>query len=68
MYIVSLSKFEQYAHTYGNTYEEALNNAQEVVEFLIEDYQAWGRVLSQPLTSKLPINLKHYYNQFKNIN
>ena len=36
-YIVSLPEFGKYAKTHGNTYEEALKNAQEVLELLIED-------------------------------
>ncbi len=39
-YIASLPEFGLYAHTHGNTYKEALKNAQEVLELLIEDYQA----------------------------
>ncbi|MGL5878043.1 MAG: type II toxin-antitoxin system HicB family antitoxin, partial [Xenococcaceae cyanobacterium] len=39
-YIVSLPEFGKYAHTHGDTYEEALKNAQEVLEMLIEDGQA----------------------------
>ena len=39
-YIVSLPEFGPYAHTNGNSYEEALKNGQEVLELLIEDYQA----------------------------
>ncbi|MDJ0680304.1 MAG: type II toxin-antitoxin system HicB family antitoxin [Xenococcus sp. (in: cyanobacteria)] len=36
-YIVSLPEFGNYARTHGDTYEEALKNAQEVLELLIED-------------------------------
>ena len=36
-YIVSLPEFGKYARTHGNTYEEAVKNAQEVLELLIED-------------------------------
>jgi predicted RNase H-like HicB family nuclease len=36
-YIVSLPEFGKYARTHGDTYEEALKNAQEVLELLIED-------------------------------
>jgi predicted RNase H-like HicB family nuclease len=35
-YIVSLPDFGPYAHTHGNSYEEALKNAQEVLDLLIE--------------------------------
>ena len=36
-YIVSLPEFGNYARTHGDTYEEAVKNAQEVLELLIED-------------------------------
>ena len=36
-YIVSLPEFGRYARTHGDTYEEAVKNAQEVLELLIED-------------------------------
>jgi antitoxin HicB len=45
-YIVSLPEFGKYAHTHGDTYEEALKNAQEVLEMLIED----SEVLPEPNT------------------
>ena len=49
-YVVSLPEFGPYAHTHGDTYEDALKNGQEVLELLIEDYQAQGKPLPQPLT------------------
>ncbi|SKB14581.1 conserved hypothetical protein [Planktothrix sp. PCC 11201] len=49
-YVVSLPEFGPYAHTHGETYEEALKNSQEVLELLIEDYQARGKELPKPLT------------------
>ncbi|CAC5342850.1 MULTISPECIES: type II toxin-antitoxin system HicB family antitoxin [Planktothrix] len=49
-YVVSLPEFGPYAHTHGETYEEALKNGQEVLELLIEDYQARGKELPKPLT------------------
>ncbi|MBE9047120.1 type II toxin-antitoxin system HicB family antitoxin [Pleurocapsales cyanobacterium LEGE 10410] len=36
-YIVSLPEFGKYARTHGDTYEEAVKNAREVLELLIED-------------------------------
>ncbi len=47
-YIVSLSEFGPYAHTHGNTYEEAARNAEEVLELLIQTYQEQGKPLPQP--------------------
>lgn len=42
-YVVTLPEFGSYAHTHGDTYEEALKNAQAVLELLIETYQEQGR-------------------------
>ena len=36
-YIVSFPEFGNYAKTHGDTYEEAIKNAQEVLELLIEN-------------------------------
>jgi antitoxin HicB len=36
-YIVTLPEFGKYARTHGDTYEEAIKNAQEVLELLTED-------------------------------
>lgn len=36
-YIVSLPEFGKYARTHGDTYEEAVKNAREVLELLIEE-------------------------------
>ena len=47
-YVVSLPEFGPYAHTHGETYQEALQNAQEVLELLVEDYQARGQALPEP--------------------
>lgn len=47
-YIASLPEFGPYAHTHGNTYEEALKHGQEVLELLIEDYQSRNKKLPQP--------------------
>jgi predicted RNase H-like HicB family nuclease len=47
-YIASLPEFASYAHTHGNTYAEALEMAEEVLEMLIEQYQESGKSLPQP--------------------
>jgi predicted RNase H-like HicB family nuclease len=47
-YIVSLPEFSPYPHTYGGTYEEALQNAQEVLQMLIESTSQ--EALPQPQT------------------
>ncbi|MBE9008792.1 type II toxin-antitoxin system HicB family antitoxin [Pseudanabaenaceae cyanobacterium LEGE 13415] len=52
-YLVELPEFATEIQRYftdGETYEEALSNAQEVLELLIESYQVEGRSLPQPQT------------------
>lgn len=50
-YLVHLPDFpSQQFHTHGNTYEEALKNAQEVLELLVEEYQTEGKPLPEPKT------------------
>ncbi len=50
-YLVHLPEFPtQTFHTHGDTYEEALKNAQEVLELLIEEYKEDGKTLPQPLS------------------
>ncbi len=53
-YVVLLPEFEDLMQpcTHGDTYEEALKNAQEVLEMLIESALAEGEVLPQPKTFK----------------
>jgi antitoxin HicB len=52
-YLVELPEFahelQQY-FTHGETYQEAVANAQEVLELLVEDYQAQGKPLPCPQT------------------
>lgn len=50
-YLVELPEFATEVQRYftdGATYGEALRNAEEVLELLIESYQAEGRPLPQP--------------------
>jgi len=52
-YLVELPEFAtemQRYFTHGDTYEEALTHAKEVLELLIESYQAEGKSLPQPQT------------------
>lgn len=51
--MVSLPEFGPYTHTYGDTCEEAARNGQEVLELLIETYQAEGKLLSEPARLQL---------------
>jgi predicted RNase H-like HicB family nuclease len=48
VYVVSLPEFGKYSKTHGDTYEDAAKNGQEVLELLIETYQAEGRPLPAP--------------------
>lgn len=56
-YIVSLPEFGPYAHTHGNSYEEALKNGQEVLDLLIEDYQARNKSLPKPSNLKVTVEV-----------
>jgi antitoxin HicB len=49
-FVVMLPEFNNVSQpvTHGDTYEEALKNAQEVLELLIEIYQEDGKELPQP--------------------
>ncbi len=46
-YIVTLPEFPS-CHTHGATREEALKNAQEVIELIIEAKKEWGRPIPPP--------------------
>jgi len=47
-FIAHLPEFGPYAHTHGDTYAIALENALEVLELLIEDYTARHKPLPTP--------------------
>lgn len=49
-YIVSLPEWGDFCHTHGDTYEDALKNAQEVLELLIETSLEEGETLPKPIT------------------
>ncbi|BBD55881.1 type II toxin-antitoxin system HicB family antitoxin [Planktothrix agardhii 1806] len=49
-YIASLPEWGQYARTHGETYEEALENAKEVLEDLVYGYEQIGKILPEPKT------------------
>ena len=51
-FVVSLPEFEDVMQpvTHGDTYLEALQNAEEVLELLIESAQANGESLPEPRT------------------
>jgi len=56
VFVVTLPEFHG-CKTHGATYQEAAKNAEEVLELLIETYQAEGRSLPEPakLGSPVPI-------------
>jgi predicted RNase H-like HicB family nuclease len=47
-FLVSLPEFSPSSQTHGSTYEEAAQNGREVLELLIDTYQAEGRPLPAP--------------------
>ena len=49
-FVASLPEWGAFCHTHGDTYEEALKNAQEVLELLIESSEEEGKVLPEPQT------------------
>jgi predicted RNase H-like HicB family nuclease len=49
-YVASLPEWGQYARTHGETYEEALENAREVLEDLVYGYEQTGKLLAEPQT------------------
>ncbi len=49
VFVVSLPEFGPFSKTHGATYEEAARNGQEVLELLIETYQAESRPLPEPV-------------------
>jgi antitoxin HicB len=51
-FVVSLPEFENVMQpvTHGDTYAEALQNAEEVLELLIESAQTDGEALPEPKT------------------
>jgi antitoxin HicB len=49
-YVVSFPEWGEFCHTHGDTYEEALKNAQEVLELLIETSTEDDEPLPKPIT------------------
>jgi len=47
-FVVSLPEWGEFCHTHGDTYEEALRNAQEVLEMLISSYLEDGQPIPEP--------------------
>jgi predicted RNase H-like HicB family nuclease len=60
-YLVELPEFAtpiQRYFTHGDTYDEALTNAQEVLELLIESYRSEGKVLPEPQVLQVARGIK----------
>lgn len=47
LYIASLPEFP-FCHTHGSTYEEAVQQAEEVLELVIEANEEWERPIPPP--------------------
>ena len=47
-YVVSFPEWGDYAHTHGDSYEEAGRNGQQVLADLVELWHKHGRSLPQP--------------------
>ena len=47
-YIASLPEWGEFASTHGDTYEEALDSAKEVLADLVHAYEQTGRPLPPP--------------------
>jgi antitoxin HicB len=47
-FVVSLPEWGEFSHTHGNSYEEALKNAREVLELVIESCLEDGKPLPEP--------------------
>ncbi len=46
-FVVSFPEWGELCHTHGDTYEEAVKNAQEVLEMLIESTINQGKILPE---------------------
>ena len=57
IYVVSLPEFGDRAHTHGNTYAEAIQHGEEVLELLVEEYQSQGRTLPIAIAAETPIEI-----------
>ncbi|MEM6612618.1 MAG: type II toxin-antitoxin system HicB family antitoxin [Cyanobacteria bacterium P01_C01_bin.72] len=46
-FVVTLPEWGELCHTYGDTYEEALSNAKEVLQLMIHSSEAEGAALPE---------------------
>ncbi|MBC6417474.1 MAG: type II toxin-antitoxin system HicB family antitoxin [Prochloron sp. SP5CPC1] len=54
-YVVSLPEWGEFCHTHGDTPEEALKNAQEVLELLINSELQDNKSLPEPNLFRKPL-------------
>ncbi|MFM6058654.1 MAG: type II toxin-antitoxin system HicB family antitoxin [Microcystis aeruginosa] len=47
-YIASLPEWGKYARTHGSTYQESLDNAQKILEDLVDIYPQENKLLPSP--------------------
>ena len=59
-FVVHLPEWGEFCHTHGDTYEEALKNAQEVLELLIESATEDGEPLPEPQVVYYPLQEKDH--------
>jgi predicted RNase H-like HicB family nuclease len=57
VFLAILPEFGPYAKTHGATYKEAAKNGGQVLELLIETYQAEGRTLPEPVKWGSPVSI-----------
>lgn len=57
VYVVTLPEFGPSCKTHGSTHKEAAKHGSEVLDLLIETYQAEGRPLPEPLKLGSPISI-----------
>jgi predicted RNase H-like HicB family nuclease len=56
VFVVSLPEFGESCKSHGSTYEEAVKNGRQVLELLIDAYQAEGKKLPTPATPVTPVS------------
>ena len=56
-YLVFLPEFGEQPRTHGETYKEAMKNAEQVLELLVESYQAEGWPLPAPAKYAAPAHV-----------
>lgn len=56
-YVVTLPEWGEFCHTHGETREEALKNAQEVLELLVESALKQGELLPEPKTFRQTLQI-----------